>query len=793
MPTGLTHRRRRGYGGTNEWKRLNPFPILRRPPKLPSEGKVILSCVAGETDQDRGEGRAPFPADRFPDGGGGGAERVVPGHFTGDWMPETACWGKRINEKWKELHENIPQQGRSVFASGSRGWFGSENRLQAGWFHRKTRFWHWEWLANPGGGKIITRNGNKQLICAMNNKSNGKSRFRMTRQCILVFVVLISSCGPVFSHTTNPFFQFIQDQGERRYSNVPHEVLAFYYGWFGNPRNPAWGKVDAAKHEIDNVARFPAKGAYSSHDPAVVEWQIDQAKAGGITGFVVSWWGLSDWDKWHDDSLAMLLKCAEQKDFKVSIYWERAPGDGQGQIDGAINDISYVLKKYGKSKAFLKVEGKPVIFAYNRVTLFTMPVSSWPAIVQAIRKRAGDFVLLGDDQQSRGAYLFDGIHSYGANLPDDLSKQLTAGKLGELHAWLANYYTNGVSIARQRDRISCLMVSPGFDARKAYKWDTQTDRLDGQTYRTFWEEAIKANPDWIIITSWNEWGEGTEIEPSLELGDKYLQITAEYAMRFLGSPVVSAPEPARLPRFVPGRTNDLATILLNRKVGVLAQDQMDTEFWLAYCGAAIQPLDWKDLIDPNVFNARDLPLFFIHIGSEHYFSSIKVTDDVTRSLVRYMHEGGFLVSLPYNAPWPLHYDDSRKGAPPVCITDNLGLGVDNGFEDPPAGTSLKFYVNKSVLSGLPSTAAFPADGDRRFRPANRLRLPNADYYLPLVRLWGGQTHFYGDAAVYIEHRSVPLWPGKSIYVWMRTAEAIGPDKFYPSLYEFISTKLKPIR
>jgi len=28
---------------------------------------------------------------------------------------------------------------------------------------------------------------------------------------------------------------------------------------------------------------------------------------------------------------------------------------------------------------------------------------------------------------------------------------------------------------------------------------------------------------------------------------------------------------------------------------------------------------------------------------------------------------------------------------------------------------------------------------------------------------------------------------------MRTAEAIGPDEFYPSLYEFISRKLKPIR
>jgi hypothetical protein len=611
-------------------------------------------------------------------------------------------------------------------------------------------------------------------------------------QKLFAAIVFLCSCLTGFSQT-NSFFQFVQSQSERRYNNVPHEVLAFYYGWFGNPKNPAWGKVDAAKHEIANIARFPVKGDYSSHDPAVIEWQIDQAKAAGITGFVVSWWGRGDWDKWHDESLAMLLECGERKNFKVSIYWERAPGDGQSQINEAIDDISYVLNKYGKSKAFLKVDGKPVIFAYNRVTLFAMPVSSWPAIIQGIRKRAGDFVFfgdIGDDQQSPGAYLFDGIHCYGVNLPDDLRKHLTVDKLGELQAFLANYDTQSVRIARQHDRISCLTVSPGFDARKAYKWDTQTDRLDGRTYRTYWDEAVKAKPDWIIITSWNEWAEGTEIEPSLELGNQYLQITTEFAKRFLESPVVNAPGLASLPRFV-GMTNDLATILLNRKVGVLVQGQIETKFWLAYCGANVQPLDWKDLIDTKIFNAHDLPLF-VYIGAgETYVSSVTVTDDVARSLISYMHEGGFLVVLPHDGPWPLLYDDSRKGVP-HGITDTLDLGIDNGFEQPPAGSDLKFYVNKKALHGLTSPVPFPTNGDLRFRPINHSRVSPYDFCQPLVELWDGQKHHEGDAAAYVEHRTLALSPGKSIYVWMRTAEALGPDEFYPSLYQFISTKLKPL-
>jgi len=618
---------------------------------------------------------------------------------------------------------------------------------------------------------------------------------KITKTARLLLVALATMfCLNGLSQTTNSFFQFINDQSQRHYTQVPHEVLAFYYGWFGNPKNPAWGKVDAAKHEIANTARFPVKGDYSSHDSAVIEWQIDQAKTAGITCFVVSWWGRDNWDKWHDESLAMLIECAERKNFKVSIYWERTPGDGQGQINEAIDDISYVLNKYGKSKAFLKVDGKPVIFAYNRVTLFAMPVSFWPAIIQGIRKRAGDFVFLGDsgdDQQSPGAYLFDGIHSYGVNLPDDLGKHLTVDKLSKLQAFLANLDTRSVRVARRHDRISCLMVSPGFDARNAYKCDAQTDRLDGRTYRTYWDEAIKAKPDWIIITSWNEWAEGTEIEPSLELGDHYLQITAEFAKQFLESPVVSAPEPAPLPGFVPGTTNDLATILLNRKVGVLVQGQIDTKFWLACCGATVQSLDWKDLSDPKIFNAHDLPLF-VYIGAgEIYVSSVKVTDDVTRSLISYLHEGGFLVVLPHDGPWPFHYDASRKSTPPLCITDTLDLGIDNGFEEPPAGADLKFYVNKKALLGLSSPVPFPTNGDLRFRPINHSRVSPYDFYQPLVGLWDGQKHFEGDAAAYVEHRTPALSPGKSIYVWMRTAEALGPDEFYPSLYQFISTKLKP--
>ena len=58
-----------------------------QPGQLPAAGGIApdrssldIDDLAGETDQDWGEGRAPFPEDSLPDGGGGGSESVVPRH-----------------------------------------------------------------------------------------------------------------------------------------------------------------------------------------------------------------------------------------------------------------------------------------------------------------------------------------------------------------------------------------------------------------------------------------------------------------------------------------------------------------------------------------------------------------------------------------------------------------------------------------------------------------------------------------------------------------------------------------
>src|SRR5664280_2461571 len=92
-----------------------------QPGQLPAPGgaaasgaSLDLDDVAGEIDQDRREGRAPCPADNFPDGGGGDSTGIVPGHFGRDWAAEI---GNR-NVMLKADHVKTPETTEEVSSYG---------------------------------------------------------------------------------------------------------------------------------------------------------------------------------------------------------------------------------------------------------------------------------------------------------------------------------------------------------------------------------------------------------------------------------------------------------------------------------------------------------------------------------------------------------------------------------------------------------------------------------------------------------------------------------------------------
>ncbi len=318
------------------------------------------------------------------------------------------------------------------------------------------------------------------------------------------------------------------ERAGREHSTVPRRVMTFYYPWYGTPDGPGgagrtvhWGRIDAANKDIEASTNYPVLGAYDSHDPKLLDQHCRWAERARIDTFIVSWWGH---DSYSDRAMDKILTSCLRHGLRACIYYEKVPEPQTPQT--AADDIIKVLNKYGKHPAHLKVDGKPVVFVYGRA-LRQLGLTGWQKAIEIVNKKYEEGVTAIGDQFSHGAArIFDGVHTYN-----------TAGSLkgmtpADVRKWASGTYQSWVQLADQADKISALTVIPGYDDTKIRKPGLAVDRYETELYRVQWEEAIKADPDWILITSFNEWHEGSEIEPSLEYQQQYLDLTAEYAKRF---------------------------------------------------------------------------------------------------------------------------------------------------------------------------------------------------------------------------------------------------------------------
>jgi len=64
-------------------------------------------------------------------------------------------------------------------------------------------------------------------------------------------------------------------------------------------------------------------------------------------------------------------------------------------------------------------------------------------------------------------------------------------------------------------RLLCApSVGPGYNARRGSGDPVVKPRRHGQTYDAMWRAALRSGADGVTITSFNEWHEGTQIEPA---------------------------------------------------------------------------------------------------------------------------------------------------------------------------------------------------------------------------------------------------------------------------------------
>ncbi len=285
---------------------------------------------------------------------------------------------------------------------------------------------------------------------------------------------------------------------------LPRMIWAFYYPWY---RLDDWGS--------DILIDRPAK-PYASHDPESIARHIEQAQDAGIDGFISSWWGPEDYT---DRNLETLLDLAQDRGFSVTVYFETLRGDGPQPRNVIIRWLRYLLSTYAEHPAFYKVNGKPLVLFWASDTV---PIETWQEIFDTLRAEGLESFSLGIGYSATNLEVFDGIHEYGVFLYEDLSQTFLAANR------LTRYYT--ALTVDSPPKVWAATVQPGYDDRLIPgREGLVQDRENGDFYRSTFEAAIASDPDWIFITTWNEWWEHTHIEPSENFGELYLEITRAYA------------------------------------------------------------------------------------------------------------------------------------------------------------------------------------------------------------------------------------------------------------------------
>lgn len=330
-------------------------------------------------------------------------------------------------------------------------------------------------------------------------------------------------------------------------------IHAFYYPWYGTLerdgaylhwRHDQLGVPDPHTYpggEEIGADFYPQGGCYSSSDPAVLARHMRQLAWARVDVIAVSWLGA---DCFEARVLPPLLDAAAVAGIEVCIHLEPAVQQSPESVRDA---ITYLLRTYGDHPAFHRCPaagGRPIFYAYDS---YRLPPEAWARLLWpegdlTLRGGPRDVAVLGllldaEDLGELDAAGFDGGYSYFA--ADGFSYGATSANWPEL-----------VKRARERGLLFVPSVGPGYRDRRIRPWNrrNERDRDEGRTYDCMFARAIGADPDIIAITSFNEWHEGTQIEPAVPFEtdhfiyadylplapDAYLERTAAWVGRWQG-------------------------------------------------------------------------------------------------------------------------------------------------------------------------------------------------------------------------------------------------------------------
>ncbi len=271
----------------------------------------------------------------------------------------------------------------------------------------------------------------------------------------------------------------------------PRQVWAYYFGWW---TNDSW-----------NDGRLTDRPAnlYDSRDGGAVGRHIDEARSAGIDAFIMSWYGPGNW---VNDVFNSLLDQSAGRGFRAAVSVDMG-AEFLTNTGDVVNALNTIINDRANHPAYLRYNGKPVIYFWNQGRFSN---AEW----QSIRNQVDpghNTIWVAEGTNTGVLSVFDGLYLFNT---------AWAGNPASVAAQWGN------RVAAAGGTFYTPTVLPGWDesALAAGRPNPTSARArdNGQFLTNSWNGAASSGANVILIVSWNEYFENSHIEPSQVYGTQSL-------------------------------------------------------------------------------------------------------------------------------------------------------------------------------------------------------------------------------------------------------------------------------
>lgn len=356
---------------------------------------------------------------------------------------------------------------------------------------------------------------------------------------LLIALCCVSLCSCVES---------LVNSGMQPRSAASPQIMVHYMPWYAaKPVSGEWGWHWTMNHfDPDTIADdgrreiashyYPLIGPYDSNDPHVLECHVLLMKFAGIDGAIIDWYGIQD----HRDYAAIhhntnhLIAYIKKAGLSFAICYEdqsikHLVNDGVLRESQALSHGQDVLRwmqeHWFVADEYAKIAGRPLLFVFGPQYF---KGASWQELFSGLPQPPSFYTLNSLWEGADGVFGWPPVHD-GRVVPP-----------AAWRAYLSQLYEKG-GVGTAFPKFHDIYAEAGVRASYGYL-DDQEGAVFGETLARAGESASL-----IQIVTWNDFGEGTIIEPTAEFDYRYLEAVQSFRKQQAGTTFPYNADDLRLP------------------------------------------------------------------------------------------------------------------------------------------------------------------------------------------------------------------------------------------------------